>query len=215
MDTHCITKCHSWGNSIWLGRGFEPMTFRLPYEQLYHRANEPHARSTISLYLIRFISETMLKSWIQSLCCPQPKMDQQWATKGRKIVNELSTGWEWNQWPSACKSKSRPHRYKRWLVPLCSSMRYIHNTDTYSDILRWYLSPSVVRSFQICKICFCIFIVRSFRDGLPVHSFTFVDLKRRILDRRCPYTDWQKKRYNQIQSCFILAVISSNYVEIN
>ena len=29
------------------------------------------------------------------------------------------------------------------------------------------------------------------------------------------YTDWQKKRYNQYQSCFIQAVISSNYAEIN
>ena len=29
------------------------------------------------------------------------------------------------------------------------------------------------------------------------------------------YTDWQKKRYNQNQSCFIEAVILSNYVEIN
>ena len=29
------------------------------------------------------------------------------------------------------------------------------------------------------------------------------------------YTVWQKKRYNQNQSCFIQAVISSNYVEIN
>ena len=29
------------------------------------------------------------------------------------------------------------------------------------------------------------------------------------------YTDWQKKRYNRNQSCFIQAVISSNYVEIN
>ena len=29
------------------------------------------------------------------------------------------------------------------------------------------------------------------------------------------YTDWQKKRYNQNQSCFIQAVISSNDVEIN
>ena len=29
------------------------------------------------------------------------------------------------------------------------------------------------------------------------------------------YTDWQKKRYNQNQSCFIQAVITSNYVEIN
>ena len=29
------------------------------------------------------------------------------------------------------------------------------------------------------------------------------------------YTDWQKKRYNKSQSCFIQAVISSNYVEIN
>ena len=28
------------------------------------------------------------------------------------------------------------------------------------------------------------------------------------------YTDWQKKRYNQNQSCFIQAVISSNGVEI-
>ena len=29
------------------------------------------------------------------------------------------------------------------------------------------------------------------------------------------YTDWQKTRYNQNQSCFIQAVISSNYVAIN
>ena len=29
------------------------------------------------------------------------------------------------------------------------------------------------------------------------------------------YTDWQKKRYNQNQSCFIQAVISSNYVGTN
>ena len=29
------------------------------------------------------------------------------------------------------------------------------------------------------------------------------------------FTDWQKKRYNQNQSCFIQAVISSNCVEIN
>ena len=29
------------------------------------------------------------------------------------------------------------------------------------------------------------------------------------------YTDWQKKRYNRNQSCFIQAVISSNHVEIN
>ena len=29
------------------------------------------------------------------------------------------------------------------------------------------------------------------------------------------YTDWQKKRYNQNQSCFIQAVISSNHVEID
>ena len=28
------------------------------------------------------------------------------------------------------------------------------------------------------------------------------------------YTDWQKKRYNQNQSCFIQAVISTYYVEI-
>ena len=81
-----------------------------------------HGRpATISLCLIRFIHETMLKSWIQSLCCPQPNMDQQWATKGRKIVNDHRTGWGSNQCPSACKSKSRPHRYKQWLVPLGSS----------------------------------------------------------------------------------------------
>ena len=29
------------------------------------------------------------------------------------------------------------------------------------------------------------------------------------------YTDWQKKRYNQNQGCFIQTVISSDYVEIN
>ena len=29
------------------------------------------------------------------------------------------------------------------------------------------------------------------------------------------YTDWQKKRYNQNQSCFIPAVISTIYVETN
>ena len=29
------------------------------------------------------------------------------------------------------------------------------------------------------------------------------------------YTHWQKKRYNQNQSCFIQEVTSSNYVEIN
>ena len=29
------------------------------------------------------------------------------------------------------------------------------------------------------------------------------------------YTDWQKKHYNQNQSCFIEAVILSNYIEIN
>ena len=29
------------------------------------------------------------------------------------------------------------------------------------------------------------------------------------------YTDWQMKRYNQNQSCFIQAVISSNYIKIN
>ena len=63
-------------------------------------------------------------------------------------------------------------------------MRYIPNTDTYSGIQRWYLPPSVACSLQICKVCFCTFMVRSFRDGLPVHSFTFVDVKRRVLDRR-------------------------------
>ena len=34
-------------------------------------------------------------------------------------------------------------------------------------------------------------------------------------DGRHDYTDWQKKRYNQNQSCCIQAVISGNYVEIN
>ena len=63
-------------------------------------------------------------------------------------------------------------------------MCYILNTDTYSGIQPWYLPPSVACSFQICKICFCTFMVRSFRDGLPVQSFMFVDVKRRVLDRR-------------------------------
>ena len=63
-------------------------------------------------------------------------------------------------------------------------VRYISNTDTYSGFQRWHLPPSVACSFQICKICFCIFMVRSFRDGLPVHSFTFVDVKRMVLDRQ-------------------------------
>ena len=44
--------------------------------------------------------------------------------------------------------------------------------------------PSVACSFQICKICFCTFMVRSFRDGLPVHSSTVVDVKRRVSDRQ-------------------------------
>ena len=34
-----------------------------------------------------------------------------------------------------------------------------------------------------------------------------------IVLRLVIYTDWQKKRYNKNQSCFIQAVISSNYVE--
>ena len=75
-------------------------------------------------------------------------------------------------------------------------MRYILNTDTYSDIQRWYLLPSVVRSFQICNICFCPFMVRSFRDGLPIHSFTFVDVKRRVLHRRS--TDLIKRIANRL-----------------
>ena len=91
-----------------------------------------HGRpATISLCLIRFIPETMLKSWIQSLCCPQPNMDQQWATKGKKIVNDLSTGWGSNQCPSTCKSKSRRHRYKRWLVPLGSSSALYTQTQIH------------------------------------------------------------------------------------
>ena len=63
-------------------------------------------------------------------------------------------------------------------------MRYIPNTDTYLGIQRWYLPPSVACSFQIGKIRVCTFMVRSFRDGLPVHCLTFVDVKRRVLDRR-------------------------------
>ena len=43
--------------------------------------------------------------------------------------------------------------------------------------------------------CFLIFVL--------VHVLIFL------------YTDWQKKRYNQNQSCFIQAVISSNYVGTN
>ena len=39
--------------------------------------------------------------------------------------------------------------------------------------------------------------------------------KYQIRLTRSIYTDWQKKRYNQNQSCFIQAVISSNYVETN
>ena len=76
----------------------------------------------------------------------------------------------------------------------------IPNTTTYSGIHRRYFPPSIAASFQICKICFvfvlfvcccflffCLFFsvtVRSFRDGSPVYSLTFVDVKRRGLDRR-------------------------------
>ena len=62
-------------------------------------------------------------------------------------------------------------------------VRYIPNTDSYSDIQRWYLPPSVACSFQICKI-----FVHLWCDqlGLSGHSFTFVDVhvKQRVLDRR-------------------------------
>ena len=85
---------------------------------------------------------------------------------------------------------------------------YIPNTTTYSGHFwqpSWVLiSPSVAGSFQICKI-FVVFLsflffffffsffffffffsvtVRSFRDGSPVYTLTFVDVKRRGLDRR-------------------------------
>ena len=110
----------------------------------------PHGRpATISLCLIRFIPETMLKSWIQCLCCPQLNMDQQWATKGKRgIVNDLSSGWGSNQCPSASKSKSRTHRYKRWLVPLgSSSVLYIYHRNIF-----WH--PTLVLTV-FC--CFCHF----------------------------------------------------------
>ena len=54
---------------------------------------------------------------------------------------------------------------------------YIPNT-IYSGILRGYLPPSVVGSFQ-----FCLVTVMSFRNGAPVYNLTFVDVKRRAFER--------------------------------
>ena len=46
-------------------------------------------------------------------------------------------------------------------------------------------------------------------------STSVLNIVMRNVTRFIQYTDWQKKIYNQNQSCFIPAVISSNYVEIN
>ena len=98
----------------------------------------------------------------------------------RKIVNDLSTAEDRTSVPPHANPNLDSIAINAGLYLQAVQVRYIPNTDTYSGIQRWYLPPSVACSFQICKICFCTFMVRSFRDGLPVHSFTFVDVKRRV-----------------------------------
>ena len=53
---------------------------------------------------------------------------------------------------------------------------YIPNSTTYSGIHRGYLPSSVSGSFKKKSVT-----VRSFRDGSPVYSLTFVDVKRKGL----------------------------------
>ena len=98
-----------------------------------------------------------------------------------------------------------------WLLSLKSTNQFEHNMKesplyqykcsvTSSALFTW--SESVWPKRSVCKIKWNLL----FTVIVPLHVKT---------GKPAFYTDWQKKRYNKNQSCFIQAVISRNYVEIN
>ena len=161
-----------------------PLAYRARTQTTELKSHTHRRPMTISICLIRFIpiySEPCWNRRDSPFAARNLNMDPHLATKwqrGGKLPIIFTTAEDRTRDPLHAHPNLYCAAIKTGLYRSAVQVCCILNITSYSDIHRGYKPPSVAGSFQICKIWFSS-TVRSFRDGLPVYSLTFGDVKRR------------------------------------